>query len=473
MQPFTLIKLILVFFFLARQIRLLITVGTGSHLVGALVGDFAILCLGLFYVTYYMGVQRSSMLTFDKVKILLLAILLASLLQGLYFAEKLAGGGWELTLFRSFGPFRKIFFPLILLFFFSYLLNIEFLKNGDLTFKKLVRLFTIFLYVAVAFNFGEFMLRSASPALDSFYVNDYVRRVEMADPSGGSQLANVSVDLVSKVFGLDVTRVFGIGLDMHLSGAIIFICYLVRVFLSGKFRLFSVLNFLVFLALLLSGSRMYIAPFVLLNAVIFIRQYGKKNFLSPIFIAVMLIGVIYLTVRIMISAFTSDVGYFLLLTRVIDGVINDPQRFIFGQGPVSFSIYVGQSLVESSGELQDLPDFGWLTTVFEIGLVFAALFAMFHFLVLRRSNMRTRRQMNDPYIRGLKFIIVLDIIVFLSHYQILFDRTIIVFHVFFISLLYSWSSFRRRSFEATPAARKISSFLESASPFVVSSGPGY
>jgi len=455
MQPFALIKLILVFFFLARQIRLLVTMGTNSVLVGALVGDFAILCLGLFYATYYLAVLKNPTLTFDKVKILLLAILLASLLQGLYFTEALAGGGWELTLFRAFGPFRKVFLPLVLLFFFSYLLNIEFLKHGDLIFKRLVRVFTIFLYIAVAFNIGEFILRSASPALDSFYVESYVRRLEEASTSGDSQLsknASTTADVVHKMFGLDVKRVFGIGLDLHLSGAIIFMCYLVRVFLSGKFRVISALNCIVFVSLLLSGSRQFVFPFLLLNGFFLTRQYARIKSLA-----------VFLVPAFLVLFSSADQGFFSYFGVVVGPVIENAGLFILGRGPITISSYGGEMLVpelQKNFVFAEIGNFGFMMIILEIGLVGSILCILLLVALFKEGRAVKKLYGEDKYTRGLKIIIILNVVVFLAHFPILFDRTIIVFQVFLMSLLYSWRRFRGYAFNGVEADQIAPAFLE-------------
>ena len=75
MQSFTLIKLILVFFFLGKHIRVLVNVATGNDIAGALVDDIAIVVLVLWFVTYSLGVRPISELRLDRVQLFLLAIL--------------------------------------------------------------------------------------------------------------------------------------------------------------------------------------------------------------------------------------------------------------------------------------------------------------------------------------------------------------------------------------------------------------
>jgi hypothetical protein len=456
MQSFTFITLVLVFFFLVRQIRVFVAVATNSFAAGVFVADTVIVGLILFYFTYSLGVQPSSESRFDRVKLFLLAILALAFLQGIYVALTSDGHGKAL-LFRAFYSFREVFMPLSLLFLFSYLIKKEILRNGDLIFKRLSTLFTMFLWVAVAYSLLEFTLRAIVPQFNSFYLAEYIPYVSSPSESLMVPASDHLSAIVKQLTGLPVKRVYGIGLDLYLSGGIIFLCYLFHVFMSGKFRVLSILNCLVLVALLLSGSRTFIAPFLVLNAVIFARRYGMKSFLGPVLVGLVLAGGIILFVRIMSPTFAyhpgQGGGYFWLIGDAVDQVKQNLGLFIFGNGPKFIPLSSGDVMV---GEIQSslfgfVFDIGFLTLLLEIGAVMLALFVLFHIAVfMGNGNISGRRQPTDPYIKRLKIIIVLSIVVSLAHLPILFDRTIIVFHVLFVALLYSWSKYRMISYKAAP-----------------------
>ena len=447
MQSFTLIKLFLVFFFLGKHIRVLVNVATGNDIAGALVDDIAIVVLVLWFVTYSLGVRPISELRLDRVQLFLLAILAAALLQAAYFASTFDGDVAS-VLFRAFSPFRKIFMPLMLALVLSYLIKNEIIKSGDLIIKRFVKLFTMFLWVAIAYNFLEGTLRTIVPVFNSLYL-DYVFEsiIQQASPTV-QHMEDIPIHVLLDLNGPSIKRVYGIGLDMYASGGIIFSCYLFHVFMSGKFRVLSILNCLVFVALLLSGSRVFIVPFLVLNVVFFVRQHVRKNFLAPISIAMILAGGVALLIRLMIPTFDSTVGYFPSIERSLVPVMQNLGLFIFGIGPVGFTPF-GQKIV---GELQYelahmVAGTGYLAISLEVGLIMSALFVLFHLVVFRtKGNISGRRQLPDQYTKGLKILIVLNMVVALAHWPILFDRTIIVFHVLFLSLLYSWSRLEYREY---------------------------
>lgn len=445
MRFLTLITLILVFFFLARQIRLLVTLATGNFLAGALVADIVIAGLVLFYITYALGIRAINELKLDRVKLFLLAILAVAFLQSLYFANEFSGQG-ESVFFRAFSSFRKVFLPLSLLFVFSYLIKNEIAKNGDMIFKRLSTLFTIFLWVAIAYNFLEFALRTVLPKFGPFYLNHYLAHTANRSASNPYPVAEFYNSVVQEVTGMGINRVYGIGLDVHLSGAIIFLCYLFYVFLSGKFRVLSILNCLVFLALVLSGTRQFIFPFLVLNTVIFARRYGRKNFLAPILTGIILAGGVIFFFKLLIATLATGSGYFYYFGVVANPIRENLELFIFGKGPITMTIYGRQGFIqELSGNpgLVELDNFGFLAIMLEVGLIMSALFVLFHVIVFRiNTNINGRRQLPDQYTKRLKIIILLGMVVTLAHFPLLFDRTIIVFHVLVVALLYSWSRYK-------------------------------
>jgi hypothetical protein len=446
MQSFTLITLILVFFFLARQIRLLATLATGSYAAGVLIPDMVIAGLLLFYITYSLGFRPIQESKLDRVKLFLLAILALAFLQSVYFAGTFDKQG-ESVLIQAFSSFRRVFMPLSLLFLFSFLIKTEIAKTGDLIFKRLSTLFTIFLWVAIAYNLLEFTLRTTIPELKSFYLDYYILHTHNLDVSVPAQVGDFEITLLRDLTGLRIKRAYGIGLDLYTSGGIIFLCYLFHVFLSGKFRVLSILNCLVFVALLLSGSRQFFFPFLVLNAIIFAWRHGRKNFLARIFIGAILAGWIIFIVRVMTPSFASG-GQFWLSLATVNPIKENLGLFIFGNGPLITPLYGGDAVVgETQAYLFRLVyDTGFLTIILEVGLIMLALFVLFHIIVFKENgNISRRGQLPDPYIRGLKILIVLGMFVTLAHIPILFDRTIIVFHVLFVALLYSWAKYRRTS----------------------------
>jgi hypothetical protein len=347
--------------------------------------------------------------------------------------------------------------PLSLLFLFCYLIKTEIAKTGDLIFKRLSTLFTIFLWVAIAYNFLEFALRNTVPEFNSFYLNYYILHTHNLDVPVPPQVDDIQVSLLRELTGLGIRRVYGIGLDLYTSAGIIFLCYLFHVFLSGKFRVLSILNCLVFVALLLSGSRQFFAPFLVLNALILAWRHRRTHFLARILVGIILAGGIIFFVRVMSPSFAQG-GHFDLLMATVDPVKENLGLLIFGNGPQYTPLYRGDVVVgESQAYLFDLVyDIGILTVILEIGLIMLALFVLFHIIVFRENgNISRRRQLPDPYIKRLKMLIVLDMFVTLAHIPILFDRTIIVFHVLFVALLYSWSRYRMTPNRPAPEVPKL------------------
>ncbi len=434
--------LILVFFFLAAQIRVLVNIVTGSDIAGAAVDDIVILALVLWYVTYSLGVRRIGELRLDRVKLFLLAVLGAALLQVAYFALTF-GGEAGTVLFRAFSSFRKVFMPLMLVFVFSSLIKNEIVKSGDLIIKRLAKLFTIFLWIAIIYNFLEGALRTLSPDFNSWYL-EYAYRSILQAGSPGARLKDIPVAVLLYLNGPYIKRVYGIGLQMYGSGGIIFLSYLFHVFMSGKFRVLSIFNGLIFAALLLSGSRVYIVPFLVLNTVLFVKRFRRKILFAPL-LPVVVAGGVALLIWLMVPTFYykpgETLGYFPHLEQSLHVTRQNLGMFAFGIGPVGFTPTGQQIEGELQYELYHMVEgTGYLAIGLEIGLIMSALFLLLHVVVFRtKGNPRDRRQHPDQYARGLKIIIVLNAVVTLAHWSILFQRTIIVFHVFLLSLLYSWS----------------------------------
>ena len=266
------------------------------------------------------------------------------------------------------------------------------------------------------------------------------------------------------MFGLDVKRVFGIGLDLHLSGAIIFMCYLVRVFLSGKFRVISALNCIVFVSLLLSGSRQFVFPFLLLNGFFLTRQYARIKslavFLVPAFLVVFSLFLVDFSKPLFSSA---DQGFFSYFGVVVGPVIENAGLFILGRGPITISSYGGEMLVpelQKNFVFAEIGNFGFMMIILEIGLVGSILCILLLVALFKEGRAVKKLYGEDKYTRGLKIIIILNVVVFLAHFPILFDRTIIVFQVFLMSLLYSWRRFRGYAFNGVEADQIAPAFLE-------------
>lgn len=439
MKSFTLLKWILIYFFLARQVRLFVTLGTGSFLAGALVADFAILALIFFYVTYALAIPPKNEPAFDSVKLVLLTVLALSFCQGIYFMNALPMADQSLVV-RSFNSFRKMFLPLTLLFLFSYLLRIEFKKNGELVFKKLLNLFTIFLYVSIAYNWAEFILRTASPEINSIFIENYVAVLDNTPASGKMEIVNFTSQPWAGFIDLDINRVYGIALDMYVSGAIIFSAYLFFILFSERFKVISVFNCVVFGSLVLSGTRSFIVPFLLVNIVMLLKQYRRRGGI------IVVAGSVAITVLAMSlgPVFKAENAYAPVVVAVGGGMIGEGGVLAFGEGPVHISIYSSELLVdglETREWIGGITDIGWLMTIVEVGLVGTGIFLFLHLLVLKKR--RRKGRMEDRYIKGLRIIILLDLIVYLAHVPVLWNRTIMVFHVLFLSLLYAWSHLRR------------------------------
>jgi hypothetical protein len=453
MQSFTLITLILVIFFLARQIRLILNFATDDYIIGALFVDVVIAGLLFFYLTYSLGFRRIHGLKLDRVKLSLLAILAVAFLNSIYLLGPFNAPGQSIIL-QAFSSFRKVFMPLSLLFLFSYLIKNEILRNGGLIFKRLTTLFTVFLWVAMAYTFLELTLRTTNPEFNSFYLGYYLMNgINMTGIAAGQlQMEDHTTALAGQLTGLAIKRVYSIQLDYHVTGGIIFLCYLFHVFMSGRFKVFSILNGLVFFALLLVGSLQFIVPFLALNAAILVRRYRSTNFLGRILVVTVLAGGTMFLVKPYILP-TAGVS-FVLFADAINPVKENLGLFVFGAGPREISLIGPIRLVgESESYLFALThDIGFFRIALEVGLIMLVLFVLFHIIVLKgNGGISGHRQVPDQYTKGLKIMIVLSLVVTLIHQPVLFDRPVIVFHIFFVALLYSWSKYRMTSRGGFPA----------------------
>jgi len=449
MQSYSFIKSILIFFFLLGQIRVWLNLTTGNDFIGALADDVVIVGLVLFYATFSLSVRETSELRLDRVKLFLLAVLVLAFLQVAYFTITFPGE-MSTVIYIALYSFRKFFMPLALFFIFSYLIRNEIIKNGEMFIKRLVKLFAIFLWVAIFYNLFEGALRELIPAFNSFYIN-YVSSRSLSGP-----IALVTDDIRIAVLwhsvGISIKRVYGIWLEMYVSGAMIFLLYLFHVFMSGKFRVLSILNGFVFIALVLSGSRTYMIPFLVLNIVFFIRQHVGRTFFSPILISMFLVGWISFMLYFMKPAFEVGSGFFWYVQVAIEQIPQHWKLFIFGTGPVGFSPW--GDTISWTGDLsytvfRVMAAMGLLMVMLEAGFLMSVLFVLFHVFVFRKSrNISGISQTCGQYTKGLKILIAINMLVTLIHWPVLFDKTMIVFHVFLVTLLYSWSRFRRASFVA-------------------------
>jgi hypothetical protein len=183
-----------------------------------------------------------------------------------------------------------------------------------------------------------------------------------------------------------------------------------------------------------------------LNAVIFARRYGRKNVPALFLTGIILAGGIFLIVKLLIPTFTSGVGYFEYYPMFANALKENLELFIYGKGPTFTTLYGGERLIEElkgNAALGEVDNVGFMVSILEVGVIMAAVFLLFLVSVFRMSReISGHRQPPDPYIKGLKIIIILSMGVTLAHQPLLFDRTIIVFYVLFIALLYSWSRYR-------------------------------
>ncbi len=438
-KAFDLIKCILVFFFLSGFIRSIAIKATG-YLAGSLLLDASILVIFLVYILH-LTKERYRTVRIDGVKIFLFLLLMLGLFQGIYFLATFNNSGIDLIV-RSFAPFRRYLFPLVLFWVFNYLMYKDLRKNGDQVFEKLLRFFNAVLFVAVFYQIGEALLREI-PAFNEFYTSFFIAPTMNAD-AGTKIIFNSFVDMHKTFFPLgiriSVIRVFGIGLDMFISGSIILLCYLYNVLFSQRFKIVSLFNLVVFIAISFTGSLQFILPFFLINLYVLFYQVKVKKLLRILIGLMLLVVVGSFTARV----FDPAAGYGTLFVKVIPEIIRNTGLIMFGVGPIRTNLDITNTMVDQFGPaqayfLENITDIGLFTIMIEIGLVLYVLFFMFYLGVAFSSAKEgLMNAVQKENMRKLKIINVFCFFVFISHYSILFSRLTIAFCLLLLSLAYSY-----------------------------------
>jgi hypothetical protein len=297
------------------------------------------------------------------------------------------------------------------------------------------------LRIAVWYSLLESVVRTFFVSLGRAYLENYRFRWINNGLAHGNSMEDYPIQILKEFTGLDVRRAYGINLEIYTSGHLIFLLYIFYVFMSGKFRIFSLFNGFVFLGLLVSGSRTTILPFLAINAVLFFQKYGKDIYGKIIagLLSLGSLGLIYFLLR---PAWENDDGYIVYLSHAIDLIKLNYDLFVFGIGPVGFPLFSGV-LAMAGDRGNDLHHGISALFAFEVilesGLFMTFMFILFHVIVFRTKSVYGKCK--SKYIKKLKLIILLNVVVGIAHWPVLFDNTIIIFHTFFIALLYRLSKY--------------------------------
>jgi len=438
---FKLIKYILSFMFFSSFFKILIVKFTGSYLLGSLFIEASIFIIFFFFITYLMK-EGYYLIRLDWVKILLFLLLIGSVVQSIYFISIFNDTGLDLFV-RAFASFRKYFFPLILFWVFTHVLLNKLRNNNDQIFAQLLKFLNLLLFIAVFYQIAEAILRLV-PAFNSFYANNFIAPAMNAEIGSSSQLASFT-NLTKTYFPfgirINLIRVFGIGLDYFVSGSIIFLCYMYKALFSPKFKMLSLFNLIIFIAIFLSGTLQFILPFLLFNVYLVFKRTKTKAFFKLLTAVLLICIVLSFGSRV----FDPASGYGSLYLKVLPDIMENINMFYFGLGPFRTNLNIEKTLIDQFGPaqaffLENITDIGVLTMAIEIGLILYILFFAFYLSVIFSSNgIKGISVLQKETLKKLKFINLFGLLVFISHYLIFFSRTTISFSLLLLSLLYSYS----------------------------------
>ncbi|MFH1386111.1 MAG: hypothetical protein ABIH50_00380 [bacterium] len=440
---FKLIKAFLLYMLFSAFFKVLIVTITGSYLIGSLFIEASILLIYFVFITYLMK-EGYHKIRLDWVKIYLLVLFIGSVVQSIYFISSFPGSGIDLYV-RAFAPFRKYFFPLFLFSVFTYVLSNDLRKNNIKIFDQLIKFFNLILFIAIFYQFAEAILR-LSPTFNAFYVNSFIAPAMNADIETSTQLKSFATNVKAFFpFGIrvGVLRIFGIGLDYFVSGSIIFLCYMYNALFREDFKLFSLFNFIVFIAILLTGTLQFILPFFIFNFVLLFIKVKSNIIFRGMLIVLLLLIIASFSGRV----FDAASGYGPSIMNILPEYIPNINLVIIGAGPLRTNLDIEGVLTNELDPrqilfLESVGDVGYFRMTTEIGLILCALFIIFYSSVIMSPGAINR--LSDKaqiIIKKLKFLNLFTLLVFISHYLIYFSRTTMAFCLLLLSLLYSYSTY--------------------------------
>jgi hypothetical protein len=192
--------------------------------------------------------------------------------------------------------------------------------------------------------------------------------------------------------------------------------------------------------MILTGSSQFSLPFIIFNLYYFIK-YGKADRFLKASVGVLLVVSIMGVTLPAITNFDETFGIFL---RISPSIVQNYDKFIMGQGPVRMLTEgVSESMIKPENTaqavfLERVTDFGFFTALLEIGMI---LFIGLLIFFWKATFSHRRSASDDPddakIVGNLRIIIIFCLLTFLGHRAILFDRTISVFFILILSLVYS------------------------------------